>query len=93
MMCDECNLDVANHDHHEDDHDHHDDEEEEKDCHDTCWVHVYGMDMNCEDGCEGCFDFPMGHCERWCYENLCNDNGCATCHGSPEGVSMGDMIA
>jgi len=62
MMCDECNLDVANQHHHEDDHDHHHEDKEEKDCHKTCWVLVNGMDMNCEDECKTCFEYPMVDC-------------------------------
>jgi hypothetical protein len=50
------------------------------------------MDVNCEDGCAGCFDFPMGLCEEWCFGDVCRDNGCAACHGMPEDMSMMEMI-
>jgi len=80
--CEECHRNQHHHDHHE----------EEKDCKQTCEVKVNGMDMNCEDGCRGCFEFPMGRCEEWCYEDLCRVNGCAACHGLPEDMSMDDMI-
>jgi len=73
-------------------HDHHE-EEDDRDCHDTCWVHVDGMDRNCEEGCGGCFDFPMGHCEPWCHEDLCVVNGCAACHGMPEDMTLDELIA
>ena len=59
---------------------HHD--EDEKDCHDTCNVEVNGMDENCEDGCKGCFEFPMERCEKWCYGDVCNE--CLACHGMGE---------